>query len=398
MTLPEPSPASAAAGASLPPTMSSTALAEVPRERSAVPVIGVLCGSGIGSEVIEATLDVLAALERATGLCCDVLRGGPIAEEAVLRYGTPLPPDALAFFEQVFAAGGAILNGPGGGRYVYELRRHFDLYCKLVPVRPCAALESAGCLAPAHTRGVDMLIIRDNAGGVYQGRWSSRTTLAGRVEEHSFEYSEAQVARIVAAAARAAAARRGKLHVVVKDGGVPGVSELWRDVSAPIARAHGLERVVINVDLAVYDLVRRPRLYDVLVAPNLYGDMLSDVAGLLVASRGVTYSGNYSGDGKAVYQTNHGCAHDLAGNDVANPGGQILSLAMLLRESCGRAREAALIERALASTWALGWRTPDIAESGCRVVGTAELAARVAAEVERLAAVERTDATHAAVH
>jgi 3-isopropylmalate dehydrogenase len=265
------------------------------------------------------------------------------------------------------------------------LRRKFDLFCKFVPVTPWPQLAFAGKLAARHLQGVDLLIVRENAGGVYQGEWQERTTKAGRVAEHSFHYTEAQVQRITEIAARAAAARRGKLHVIVKAGGVPGITELWREISRSNGRKHNVEVVPMNVDLAAYELIQNPTRFDVVVAPNLFGDILADLTGVLLASRGLTFSGNFDAAGNGVYQTNHGCAHDLAGLDVANPGGQILSLAMLLRESFGFEEAASLIERSLASTWAKGWRTADIAEPGCRVVGTKAMTDRVVEQIFRLA-------------
>src|SRR5579871_5038026 len=115
----------------------------------------------------------------------------------------------------------------------------------------------------------------------------------------------------------------------------------------------------MNVDLAAYEIIQNPGRFDVIVASNLFGDILADICGVLVSSRGVTFSGNFDPLGHGVYQTNHGCAHDLAGTDTANPGGQILSLAMLLRESFGLDEAATLIETSLAAVWRAGWRTSD---------------------------------------
>jgi 3-isopropylmalate dehydrogenase len=345
------------------------------------PVIGVLEGTGIGPQVIRAALDVLAAVEQVTGVLFDVRFGGPIGEEAELQFGRSLPDAVTAFCQEVFDQGGAILSGPGGGRYVYDLRRHFDLFCKFAPVRPWPQLVHAGRLAHQHVRNVDMLFVRDNIGGVYQGQWQERPTAEGRTVEHTFSYSEAQVRRLVAVAARAAAARRGRLHVVVKNGGVPGISALWCDVSAATAREYDIRPTFMNVDLAAYELIQNPSQFDVLVTPNLLGDILIDIAGVLQSSRGVTFSGNFRPDGKAVYQTNHGCAHDMAGMDVANPAGQILSLAMLLRESFGLEEEAGLVEEALTSVWQQGGRTADLVEPGCTVLGTRAMAERVTQEI-----------------
>ena len=120
------------------------------------------------------------------------------------------------------------------------------------------------------------------------------------------------------------------------------------------------------------------------LALNLFGDIPADIAGVLLSSRGVTFSGNFDPRGRAVYQTNHGCAHDLAGTDTANPAGQLFSLAMLLRESFGLAEAAALIENSVAQVWRAGWRTADLAEPGCQTVGTKTMTEKVIAQILRL--------------
>ncbi len=348
-------------------------------------LIGVLEGAGVGPQIIDATLLVLRSVEQAQGLKFEVRFGGLIGEDAVREHGQWLTEDTVDFCAGIFRRGGAILNGPGGGRYVYDLRRRFDLFCKFVPVQPRPELARAGRIAPQFLQDVDILIVRDNTGGVYQGQWGNRATEKGRVAEHSFSYNEGEVRRLVEVAARAAARRRGDLRVIVKDGGVPTITALWRDVSAAVARRQGIEAAFMNVDLAAYELIQNPGRFDVVVAPNLFGDILADITGVLVGSRGVTFSGNFDAQGHGVYQTNHGCAHDLAGADIANPGGQILSLAMLLRESFGLEAAAALVENSLAAAWREGWRTADITEPGCRILGTKAMGEKVAEQVFRSA-------------
>lgn len=348
-------------------------------------LVGVLEGNGIGPEVTDAALRVAAAAAGACGVELEIRRGGLIGEQAEAEKLPPLPEAVVQFCGEVFEAGGAILNGPGGGRYVYDLRRRFDLFCKFVPVQPWPELAGAGRLIGSHLKNVNMLIVRDNIGGVYQGEWRESITPEGRIAEHRFHYSEPQIYRLVEIAARAAAHRHGRLHIIVKEGGVPGISALWRDVGMAVARKFSVKAAVMNVDLAAYELIQHPQLFDVLVAPNLIGDIMADVAGVLVASRGLTFSGNYTPEGHGVYQTNHGCAHDLAGTDRANPAGQILSMAMLLRESFGLERPAALMERALARCWADGWRTEDIAETGSVILGTQAMTGRVVDQVLQLA-------------
>jgi 3-isopropylmalate dehydrogenase len=345
------------------------------------PLIGVLAGTGIGPQVIGTALEVLKAIEQVLHLKFEIRHGGLIGEDAIEEHGQWLPEDTAEFCADIFQRGGAILNGPGGGRYVYDLRRRFDLFCKFVPVQPSPELARAGKIAPQFLKDVDLLIIRDNTGGVYQGQWGDRATDKGRVAEHSFNYSEGEVHRLLDVAARAAASRRGSLYVIVKDGGVPTITALWRDVGSAVAKRHGIEAKFMNIDLVAYEIIQNPTRFDVIVAPNLFGDIIADICGVLVSSRGVTFSGNFDPQGHGVYQTNHGCAHDLVGTDTANPAGQMFSLAMLLRESFGLDQAAALIENSLAEVWRSGWRTADLAEPGGKILGTTAMAEKVVAQI-----------------
>jgi len=350
------------------------------RPRGGTPfVLGAFEGEGVGPDVVAAALDVLAALAASGEV--------DVAVQRAPRGGRPageLSPEIAGFCRDVFDAGGAVLAGAAAGRFVYDLRARFDLFCKLVPLRPSPALAKVGALKREHLAGVDVLLVRENVAGVYQGRGAIAAADDGqRRAEHTFAYSEPEVQRIVSVAARLARRRRGALAVVVKDGGVPAMTTLWRDAGTAIAAAAGVDVTFVNVDLAAYRLVQEPRTLDVVVAPNLYGDVLADVGAVLLGGRGLSHSGNFSGTGAAVYQTNHGSALDLAGTDRANPAGQILALAMLLRESGGFDRAAARIEAALEEVWASGWRTADVAEPGCRIVGTREMGARIADAVSR---------------
>jgi 3-isopropylmalate dehydrogenase len=351
---------------------------------SSRPLIGVIEGTGIGPEVIAATLHVLKAVEQTTGIKFEVRHNESADYETEVISKQSLPDSIVRFCTDIFAHNGAILSGPVGGRYVYDIRKQFDLFCKFIPVLPWPQLAYAGCISPQCRRQVDMLLVRDNVGGIYQGTWLERTTAGGRIAEHSFSYHESQVRRLAEVAARSAAGRRGKLHVIVKQGGMPAISALWRDVCLATADKYHVEAAIMNVDLAAYELIQNPSQFDVLVTPNLMGDILADITGALLGSRGVAFSGNFDANGRAVYQTNHGCAHDIAGSDIANPAGQILSLAMLLRESFGLVEAADLIEDALAGAWSQGWRTADLAEPGCRIVGTKALADYVAQQVPQI--------------
>jgi 3-isopropylmalate dehydrogenase len=347
--------------------------------------IGVLPGEGIGPEVVGAATRVLSTVGALRGQEFK-LTHAPAAPQPGTAHSALNDVDA-DFCRDCFVAGGAVLAGPHGGRWVYELRRRFDLFCKISPLRPAAEIgEIDGPLRPRDLRDVDVLILREQSAGVYQGRWSETDNAReGQVAEHSFSYTRREVKRIVDVAATLARQRRGRMAVVVKKAGVPSISRLWLECAEEASDRLAVSCESLDVDYAVYRLLRHPDRFDVVVAPNLFGDVLSDAGGALLGSRGLSYGGNFDAGRAAVYQTNHGAAFDLAGSDRANPVGQILSAAMMLRESFALARDAELIEGAVATAWQQGWRTEDIAEPGCRVIGTREMGQRVADAAEVLA-------------
>jgi 3-isopropylmalate dehydrogenase len=350
-----------------------------------VKVMGLLTGEGIGPEVIQAALKVLDALETTSPLKIQ-RRFGETIGLAACRNGQDnegqITQNVASFCAEIFAQGGAIMCGPGGGRFVYDLRRRFDLFCKIVPIKPSIHLRSVNRLKSDALEKVDILVVRDNAGGVYQGCWSDRNEDDdGRIVEHRFSYSETQVARIIGAAARLSQVRKKKLHVIIKDGGVPSISKLWRQVAQRICAQTDIECICLNADNAAYRLIQHPDEFDVMVTPNMVGDILADLGAVLLGSRGLSYSANFSGQGEAVYQTGHGAAFDLTGTNRANPVAQILTMAMMLRESYGCHAEASLIERAIDDVWRAGWRTEDLVPSGNRVVGTQRMGELIAEAV-----------------
>ena len=350
-------------------------------------LIGVLNGEGIGPEVVQASLEVLQATATVHGFTLGLEYGGEIGRLAEKRGQPPLPADVVAFASRIFSRGGALLNGPGGGRYVYDLRAQFDLFCKLNPIVVPAEFAGAGRMRDGHTAEVDLLIVREGASGLYQGQAVSTHDPKGeRRRDHTFGYSETEVRRVVTVAARLAQQRRNKLTVVYKEAGVPGISELWRDCAQDIAAAHAVGCEFLDIDYAGYRLLQQPRDFDVIVAPNLFGDILSDLGGVFLGSRALTFGGSFSAAGHAVYQTNHGAAYDLAGTDRANPLGQIYSAALMLRESFGLIDAAEAIHAAVRAVWRAGWRTADLPEGNHPIVGTRQLGQLVAEAVRAPAA------------
>ena len=335
--------------------------------------IGVLEGEGSGPEIVRVALDVLDAVSAATGVPFDVRFGGAIGIDAERESGVALTEDVAAFCADTFAAGGAVLAGAGGGRFVYDLRRRFDLFCKLNPIRTWRALADVTRLRCRRPDEVDVLVVRENVGGVYYSAWHAGGADGDGVLHQRTTHDCDGIRRVVDAAARTASLRRGRLAVVVKRGGLPELSSLWEAAAREAATAHGVDAAPLDVDLAAYRIVQEPESLDVVVAPNLFADVLSDLGGIIAGSRALTCGGSFGANGAAVYQTNHGSAHDLARTDRANPAGQVLALAMLLRESFALGSAAAMIEDALDDVWSRGIRTADLAEPGAPVVGTREM-------------------------
>jgi 3-isopropylmalate dehydrogenase len=253
----------------------------------------------------------------------------------------------------------------------------------LNPVVAWPELDDVRIVKPEAAREVDILVVRENLGGVYQGETRELpTSNGGRVLEHRFYHPEAEARRFLAAAARLARQRRGQLTLVHKAGGLPQLAGLWKSVGEEAAAAEGVEFRFLDIDFACYLMLQEARTLDVLAAPNCFADILSDLGGILMGGRGLTFGSSYGSGGEAVYQTNHGAAYDLQGTGKGNPLGQILSMSMMLRESFRLVDAAEAIEAAVRQVVAEGVRTGDIATAGGRVAGTAELTERIVAELE----------------
>jgi 3-isopropylmalate dehydrogenase len=359
------------------PSLTSAVGLERPQSLDGSLVVGVLNGEGVGPQLTNLCVDLLGALSERFGHSFDIRFGGPIGLEAMRAGGDVLSEEVRAFCAEIFASGGAILAGPGGGRFVYDMRRWFNLYLKLNPLERYPELEGDTPVRWRSQVPVDVVVVRENLGGLYQGRSEMHEEEAGPRVEHSFGYAENDVARLVDAAARLAAKRRGHLTVVAKDAGLPDLTRLWFTCAHRSARRYGIELRTLDIDYAVYAFMSAPEEFDVVAVPNCFGDILADLGGVICGSRGLTFGGSYSETGAAVYQTNHGSAYDLAGTDTANPVGQILSLAMMLRESYGLHRESDAVVDAVRQTWREGWRTADLMAPGRRLTGTADFADRV---------------------
>lgn len=338
-------------------------------------LLGVFPGEGIGPEVTWSALHVLDALQALSPTFrVEVREAGPIGLEAMKLCGSPLSPSAIDFCRGIFAEGGAILAGPGGGRFVYDCRREFGLFYKLNPLIPSLVRFRSRRIKAEFLRDVDILIVRENTGGIYQGAWSADAGTDGMLlARQEFSYAKAQVLQVVEKASRLAFQRRRRLTLVTKPNGIPAISRLWQECTQVVTASFGLELRELEVDYAAFALIQDPQQFDVIVTSNLFGDILSDIGGILLGSRGLCFGASFSSNGAAIYQTNHGAAFDIAGADVANPVGHLHALAMLLERSFGLVNEARMIGHAIEDVWAQGWRTADLAKPGGKTVGTREI-------------------------
>ncbi|MFL5671755.1 MAG: 3-isopropylmalate dehydrogenase [Chloroflexota bacterium] len=368
--------------------------------------LATIAGDGVGPEVVGAARRVLNAAGARFGFSVDwsdFLVGGA----AIDAFGVAIRPEDVAACGEADAI---LLGAVGGPKWsdpaaavrpeqaLFALRGGLGLYANLRPVTVHPALAGASPVRPELLAGVDMLIVRELTGGIYFGERSESSGEAGaRAALDTMPYAEHEIARIVRLAFELARTRRSGLTQVDK-ANVLATSRLWRRVTDEIAA--DFPDVRLNhqlVDSCAMLLVRRPADFDVIVTENLFGDILSDEAAVLAGSLGVLPSASL-GERRTehgtfgLYEPIHGSAPDIAGQDIANPTGTILSAAMLLRTSLGRGDAADGVEAAVSAAIDAGWRTPDLADAadqddGLVVVGTTGFATAVVEALEAAAGV-----------
>ncbi len=342
-------------------------------------------GDGVGPEVVAAGRAVLDAAATAFGFT--------VAWSEILAGGIGIDTYGVAIRDEDIAAAGeadAILLGAAGGpkwdnpkatvrpeQALFALRGGLGLFANLRPVTVHPALVPSSPLRPDLLEGVDLLIVRELTGGLYFGQRTEATGAVGaRVASDTLPYSEPEIQRVVRLAFELARGRRHRLTSVDK-ANVLATSRLWRTIVEEmrpefpdVDLGHQL------VDSCAMLLVKNPAAFDVLVTENMFGDILSDEASVLAGSLGMLPSASLGERRTAhgtfgLYEPIHGTAPDIAGRDLANPIGTILSAAMLARWSLGREDVAAAIEDAVARTLDDGFRTPDLlpagADTGTRV-------------------------------
>lgn len=338
--------------------------------------ITVLAGDGIGPEVMDASLTVLEAVSKKFSLnfVKDSQLVGGAAIDAV---GCPLPAETIASCEQ----SDAILFGSVGGPKwenlppdqqpergaLLPLRKKFNLFANL---RPGVCLPSLTHASPVKNElipnGFDVLCVRELTGGIYFGQPKSITEENGdTVAIDTMVYKKSEIQRIARVAFTAAMARDKRLCSVDK-ANVLQNSVLWRQTIIDIAEEFPeVELSHLYVDNAAMQLVKQPGSFDVLVTGNLFGDILSDEMAMISGSLGMLPSAslgsqNDNGLYYGMYEPSGGSAPDIAGQGIANPIAQILSIAMMLRYSFGEHDAAKTIEAAVNSVINSGLRTGDL--------------------------------------
>ena len=346
--------------------------------------IAVLAGDGIGPEVMAQAERVLDAVSKKFGFTTE-LTHADVGGCAIDNHGEALPLSTLKICE----ASQAILFGSVGGpkwenlppnaqperAALLPLRKHFELFCNFRPAKVYKALAAACPLRPDIVGdGFDILCVRELTAGIYFGKTPTSKGREGTgPEEHAWDtkdYSRKEITRIARKAFEAARGRR-KIVTSIDKANVLTSMHFWREVVTAVSKDYpDVQLIHMYVDNAAMQLLRNPHQFDVLLAGNLFGDILSDECAMLTGSMGLLGSASISESSFGLYEPAGGSAPDIAGKGIANPIAQILSVALMLRYSFKEEAAAKAIEAAIENTVSDGIRTGDIQSPGCTIVNT----------------------------
>jgi len=344
--------------------------------------ISIMPGDGIGPEIMEQALGVLDKIAKKfshkfkyktvyIGGCSIDKFGKPITDETI---ATVLSTDALLFS----SVGGEKWDNlaqdmrPEAG--LLAIRKAILGYANLRPIKIFPSMESFSTLKPEVISGIDMIIVRELVSGIYFGEPKGVVSLPDGTRKgfNTMAYKDYEIERI-AKIAFDLAQKRGKKVTSVDKANVLDVSTLWRDVVSEVHKDYSdVELEFMYVDNAAMQLVRNPSQFDVILAGNLFGDILSDEASMITGSLGMLPSAAIGGD-VGMFEPVHGSAPDIAGKGIANPIGQIITTAMMLRYGLNLETEAEAVEKAVADTLKAGYRTADIFRESNKKVSTAQM-------------------------
>lgn len=337
-----------------------------------------LPGDGIGPEVLLEGRRVLEAVGGIYGHRFDIIEA-PIGDGALERFGDPLPEETRALAVEVDAVlvgavGLAVRSVDGtevdASRGLLDLRRLLGNHANIRPVSVPEALVGRSPLRPERVRGVDLVVVRELLGGIYYGRPRG---IEDGVAFDTEIYTEEEVRRISVSAFELARTRRRKVTSIDK-ANVLESSIFWRRIAEEVARDYpDVEFSSMLVDNCAMQLIHDPRQFDVLLTSNMFGDILSDEAAVLVGSLGMLPSASVGGD-IGLYEPVHGAAPDIAGRGIANPVGAILSVAMMLELTFALPEEAGAVRAAVDRVLEDGYGTADLhADGGRAAVSTSRM-------------------------
>jgi len=342
--------------------------------------IAVLAGDGIGPEVMDSALDVFHKVTAKSTHTFKLTKAN-VGGAAIDVEGEALPASTLSLCEN----SDAILFGSVGGpkwenlpadkqperAALLPLRKHFELFANLRPAIIYPELKDASPLRSDLVKnGLDILILRELTGDVYFGQPKGRS--GSGMEEEAFDtmkYKRFEIERIAKIAFEAARKRKKIVHSIDK-ANVLTTMVLWREVVTEVHKAYSDVTLYHQyVDNASMQLIKNPSQFDVVLCPNMFGDILSDEASQITGSIGMLASASMGapesrwgkqGYSFGLYEPSGGSAPDIAGKGIANPVAQILSMAMMLRYSFKMEAEAVRVESAVRSVISAGARTSDL--------------------------------------
>jgi len=352
--------------------------------------IAVLSGDGIGPDVIEQGIKILKSISEKFGHKFEYSYG-LIGGIAVDKTGSPLPDETLDMAKNSDAV---FLGAVGDWKYdtldpairpekgLLGIRKELGLFANLRPAVMYDELVSSSTLKEEYIKGVDVMIVRELTGDVYFGEPKGIEERNGqKVGFNNMIYYEYEIERIAKIAFEIAMKRNKKLCSVDK-ANVLDVSRLWREVVIRVSKNYPeVELSHMYVDNAAMQLIRNPRQFDVIVTGNIFGDILSDEASMLIGSLGMLASASLTDKGPAMYEPSHGSAPDLKGLNKVNPIATIMSAAMMLKYSFNLDKEADIIENAVKEVLKDGYRTFDIMSEGKTLIGTSEMGDLIAKKI-----------------
>ncbi|MEG4345116.1 3-isopropylmalate dehydrogenase [Microcoleus sp. A003_D6] len=324
-----------------------------------------LPGEGIGPEVVDASLKVLLHLAKLEGFSL-VIDYALIGQPAFNEFGKFFPDQTA----QLCEGADGILFGAVTRGGILELRQHFDFFINFRPVRPFETLLDKSSLQSHKIQGADILFVRELVSGIYFGPSGRTEDDNGYYGFHTMKYYDWQIRRIAKVALGKAKERRGLLTVAHKENALPQIP--WSRLVQEEAK-HFPDVIVepMLVDNLAMQLVREPKRFDVILAGNLFGDILSDIGGALVGSIGLLPSASLNERGFGLYEAIHGTAPDIAGKGIANPLGTMGAVVLMLQQ-WGETHAAINLIQAIERVLALGYRTADLAPQGQEILVNAE--------------------------